>query len=187
MASLTSTDGLSELQRDIVATVRKFVDTEILPVATELDHSDTYPTEIVAGLKELGVFGLTISEEYGGLGESLLTYALVVEELARGWLGISGIVNTHFIVSYLIAAHGTAEQKQRYLPAMAAGDVRAALSMSEPRLGSDVAAIRTAARADGDDYVLSGQKMWLTNGASASVVAVLVRTSEDAEHPHRGL
>jgi alkylation response protein AidB-like acyl-CoA dehydrogenase len=184
---LTDTEGLSDLQRDILATVRDFVNAEVLPVATQLDHEDTYPEQIVARLKELGVFGLTISPEYGGLGESLLTYALVVEELARGWMSISGIVNTHFIVSYLIAAHGTEEQKRRYLPAMAAGDVRAALSMSEPGLGSDVAAIRTAARPDGDDYLLSGQKMWLTNGASSSLVAVLVRTSEEAARPHRGL
>jgi alkylation response protein AidB-like acyl-CoA dehydrogenase len=184
---LTDTEGLSDTQREILATVRAFVDAEVLPVAGELDREDRYPDKIVARLKELGVFGLTIGEEYGGLGESLLTYALVVEELARGWMSISGIVNTHFIVSYLIAAHGTDEQKQRYLPAMAAGDVRAALSMSEPGLGSDVAAIRTAARPDGDDYLLSGQKMWLTNGASSTVVAALVRTSEDAEHPHRGL
>ena len=184
---LTDTEGLSDLQRDILATVRDFVNAEVLPVATQLDHEDTYPDQIVARLKELGVFGLTIPEEYGGLGESLLTYALVVEELARGWMSISGIVNTHFIVSYLIAAHGTEEQKRRYLPAMAAGDVRAALSMSEPGLGSDVAAIRTAARPDGDDYLLSGQKMWLTNGASSHLVAVLVRTSEEAGRPHRGL
>jgi alkylation response protein AidB-like acyl-CoA dehydrogenase len=184
---LTDTEGLSETQREILATVRAFVNAEVLPVAGELDREDRYPDQIVARLKELGVFGLTIGEEYGGLGESLLTYALVVEELARGWMSISGIVNTHFIVSYLIAAHGTDEQKRRYLPAMAAGDVRAALSMSEPGLGSDVAAIRTAARPDGDDYLLSGQKMWLTNGASSSLVAVLVRTSEEAGRPHRGL
>src|ERR1700691_4523632 len=187
MASLTSTDDLTELQRDILAAVRTFVDTEILPVATELDHSDTYPTEIVAGLKELGVFGLTIAEEYGGLGESLLTYALVAEEIARGWMSISGIINTHFIVAYLIGKHGTDEQKASFLPRMATGEVRAAFSMSEPGLGSDVAAIRTAARPDGDDYVLHGQKMWLTNGASSNLVALLARTPEGAPKPHQNL
>src|ERR1700691_1755858 len=135
MASLTSTDDLTELQRDILAAVRTFVDTEILPVATELDHSDTYPTEIVAGLKELGVFGLTIAEEYGGLGEPLLTYALVAEEISRGWMSISGIINTHFIVSYLVGRHGTPEQKAAFLPGMGAGEIRAAFSMSEPELG----------------------------------------------------
>src|ERR1700755_1389514 len=172
---LTDTEGLSETQRDILATVRAFVDAEVLPVAGELDREDRYPDQIVARLKELGVFGLTIGAEYGGLGESLLTYALVVEELARGWMSISGIVNTHFIVSYLIAAHGTAEQKDFFLPRMATGEVRSALSMSEPDLGSDVAAIRTAARRDGDDYVISGQKMWLTHGSLSHLVALLVR------------
>ena len=111
MARLTETDGLTDVQRDIIGAVHEFVDTEILPVATELDHADDYPDQIVAGLKRLGVFGLCIAEEYGGLGESLLTYALVAEEIARGWMSISGIINTHFIVAYLIARHGTGEQK----------------------------------------------------------------------------
>jgi alkylation response protein AidB-like acyl-CoA dehydrogenase len=185
VARLTETDGLTDVQRDILSAVREFVDTEILPVATELDHADEYPDEIVAGLKRLGVFGLCIAEEYGGLGESLLTYALVAEEIARGWMSVSGIINTHFIVAYLIAQHGTGEQKTHFLPSMAAGETRAALSMSEPGLGSDVAAIRTAARRDGDDYVLSGQKMWLTNGASANLVALLARTDEGAARPNR--
>ena len=176
MRRLTDTDGLTEFQRDILRTVRDFVDAEVLPVASELDHADAYPDGIVTRLKELGVFGLTIDEQYGGLGESLLTYALVVEELARGWMSLSGIINTHFIVAYLIAAHGTQEQKDFFLPRMATGEIRSALSMSEPDLGSDVAAIRTAARRDGDDYVISGQKMWITNGATSSLVALLART-----------
>jgi alkylation response protein AidB-like acyl-CoA dehydrogenase len=176
MPRLTETDGLTDLQRDILRAVREFTDAEILPVASELDHSDTYPDQIVAGLRELGVFGLSIDPAYGGLGESLLTYALVAEEMARGWMSISGIINTHFIVAHLIARHGTAEQKTAFLPKMATGEIRAAFSMSEPGLGSDVAAIRTAARRDGDDYLISGQKMWLTNGASANLVALLART-----------
>jgi len=180
MRRLTETDGLTDLQRDILGAVREFVDAEIIPVASELDHSDTYPDQIVAGLRDLGVFGLTIGQEYGGLGESLLTYALVVEEIARGWMSISGIINTHFIVAYLIGRHGTAEQKASFLPRMATGELRAAFSMSEPGLGSDVAAIRTAARRDGDDYVISGQKMWLTNGASSQLVALLARSPEGA-------
>jgi alkylation response protein AidB-like acyl-CoA dehydrogenase len=176
MPRLTETDGLTDLQQDILRAVREFVDAEIIPVAAELDRSDTYPDQIVAGLRELGVFGLTIDPEYGGLGESLLTYALVAEEIARGWMSISGIINTHFIVAYLITRHGTAEQKASFLPKMATGEIRGAFSMSEPGLGSDVAAIRTTARRDGDDYVISGQKMWLTNGASANLVALLART-----------
>jgi alkylation response protein AidB-like acyl-CoA dehydrogenase len=187
MPRLIETEGLSELQRDILAAVREFVDSKIIPVANELDHSDTYPDQIVAGLRELGVFGLTIEERYGGLGESLLTYALVAEEIARGWISISGIINTHFIVAYLISRHGTDEQKDSFLPKMATGEIRAAFSMSEPDLGSDVAAIRTSARLDGADYVINGQKMWLTNGASANLIALLAKTPEGAARPHGNL
>jgi alkylation response protein AidB-like acyl-CoA dehydrogenase len=187
MPRLIETEELSELQRDILAAVREFVDSRIIPVANELDHSDTYPDQIVAGLRELGVFGLTIEERYGGLGEPLLTYALVAEEIARGWISISGIINTHFIVAYLISRHGTDEQKESFLPKMATGEIRAAFSMSEPDLGSDVAAIRTSARPDGADYVINGQKMWLTNGASANLIALLARTPEGAARPHGNL
>jgi len=184
---LIETDGLTDVQRDIVGAVREFVDDQILPVATALDHADEYPDQIVGGLKQLGVFGLAIAPRYGGLGESLLTYALVAEELARGWMSISGIINTHFIVAYLIAQHGTEEQKDYFLPRMATGEIRSALSMSEPGLGSDVAAIRTSARRDGAGYVITGQKMWLTNGASSNLVALLARTDEGADKPHRNL
>ena len=136
----------------------------------------------------MGIFGLMIPEEYGGLGESLLTYALVVEEIARGWMCVSGIINTHFIVAYLILQHGTEEQKQRYLPRMATGEVRGAFSMCEPGLGSDVAAIRTKAVRDGDEWVVTGQKMWLTNGGSANLVAVLVRTDlGESDSPYRNM
>jgi alkylation response protein AidB-like acyl-CoA dehydrogenase len=146
-------------------------------VATELEHRDEYPQEIVDGMKEMGIFGLMIPEEYGGLGESLLTYALCVEEIARGWMSVSGIINTHFIVAYMLLQHGTEEQKQHYLPKMATGEIRGAFSMSEPALGSDVAAIKTkAVKGEGDDWTINGQKMWLTNGGSSNLVAVLVRT-----------
>ena len=179
MKKLAETEGLTEIQVDIIAAIRDFVDKEILPVATELEHKDEYPTDIVNGLKELGVFGLMIPEEYGGLGESLLTYALVVEEIARGWMSVSGVINTHFIVAYMLMHHGTEQQKQYYLPRMATGEVRGAFSMSEPGCGSDVAAITSKAVKDGDDYLLTGQKMWLTNGGSSTLVAVLVRTDVD--------
>ena len=153
MGRLCQTDGLTDIQQEILKTVREFVDNEILPVATELEHRDEYPTEIVEGMKELGLFGLTIDEEYGGLGESLLTYALVVEEIARGWMSVSGIVNTHFIVAYMLMQHGTEEQKQHFLPRMATGEVRGAFSMSEPGCGSDVAAIKTKATPTDDRHV----------------------------------
>jgi alkylation response protein AidB-like acyl-CoA dehydrogenase len=187
MNRLTDTDGLTEFQRDILRAVREFVDDQILPAATELDHTDTYPAKIVAGLRDLGVFGLTIDPEYGGLGESLLTYALVVEELSRGWMSVSGIINTHFIVSYLLSAHGTDEQKAAFLPGMAAGEIRAAFSMSEPELGSDVAAIKTSGRRDGSDYVLTGRKMWLTNGSTSNLLLLLARTDEGGAKPHQNL
>ena len=146
MGRLCQTDGLTDDQQEILKAVRQFVEDKVIPVATELEHADEYPTEIVEGLKELGIFGLMIPEEYDGLGESLLTYALCVEEIARGWMSVSGVINTHFIVAYMLMRHGTEEQKQRYLPRMATGEVRGAFSMSEPGLGSDVAAVKTKAR-----------------------------------------
>src|SRR5436309_4033684 len=181
MAKLAQTAGLTDVQQEILATVRSFVDKEIIPHAQALEHSDTYPQDIVDGMKEMGLFGLTIDEEYGGLGESLLTYALVVEEIARGWMSVSGIINTHFIVAYLLSQHGTDEQKKELLPRMAAGDVRGSFSMSEPGTGSDVAAIKTKATKDGDDYIINGQKMWLTNGGTSSLLALLVKTDEGAD------
>jgi len=187
MARLARTEGLSEVQQEILAAVRAFVDKEILPVATELEHADEYPAEIVKGMAEMGLFGLMIPEEYGGVGESLLTYALVVEEIARGWMSVSGILNTHFIVAYMIKQHGTEEQQAHFLPRMAEGAVRAAFSMSEPALGSDVAAIKTRGVRDGGEFVLTGQKMWLTNGATSSLVALLARTDEGQQAPHRNL
>ena len=180
MGRLLQTEGLTEDQRDILAGIREFVDAEIIPVANELEHNDEYPKDIVDGLKELGVFGLMIPEEYGGLGQSLLTYALVVEEIARGWMSVSGVINTHFIVSHMVLHHGTEEQKQHYLPKMAEGEIRGAFSMSEPGCGSDVSAITSKAVPEGDDYILTGQKMWLTNGGSSNLVAVLVRTDNAA-------
>ena len=153
MARLAATEGLTEIQQEILATVRDFVDKEILPYATDLEHKDEFPEAIVEGMKEMGLFGLMIPEEYGGLGESLLTYALVVEEIARGWMSISGVINTHFIVAYMLLQHGTDEQKEKYLPRMATGEVRGAFSMSEPGLGSDVSAVSTkATKAEDGSY-----------------------------------
>ncbi|HZB20369.1 MAG TPA: acyl-CoA dehydrogenase family protein [Blastococcus sp.] len=188
MTRLAQTADLTDIQREILSTVRSFVDKEIIPHAQELEHGDIYPQEIVDGLKELGIFGLMIPEEYGGLGESLLTYALVVEEIARGWMSVSGVINTHFIVAYMIKQHGTPEQKEHYLPRMATGEVRGAFSMSEPGLGSDVAGIRTkAVKQDDGGYVIDGQKMWLTNGGSSTLVAALVRTELGAGKAHQNL
>ncbi|MGV1087063.1 MAG: acyl-CoA dehydrogenase family protein [Mycobacterium sp.] len=188
MTRLAQTLGLTEVQTEIIVAVRQFVDREIIPNASDLERADAYPQAIVDQMKQMGLFGLMIPVEYGGLGESLLTYALCVEELARGWMSVSGVINTHFIVAHLIRQHGTDEQKQRFLPRMATGETRGAFSMSEPELGSDVAAIRTRALRDaGGDYTITGQKMWLTNGASSTLVATLVRTDEGAERPHDNL
>jgi alkylation response protein AidB-like acyl-CoA dehydrogenase len=190
MGRLLHTDGLTEDQVELLKLVREFVDEQILPVATQLEHADEYPTEIVAGMKQMGIFGLMIPEEYGGLGESLLTYALTVEQIARGWMSVSGIINTHFIVAWMLLQHGTEEQKSRYLPRMATGEVRGAFSMSEPGCGSDVSGIKTRAVRDAEDadgWTINGQKMWLTNGASANLVAVLTRSDPDSPSPHKGM
>src|ERR671921_583957 len=139
-------------------------------------------------MKELGLFGITIPEEYGGLGLDLTTYAMVVEELSRGWISISGVINTHFIGSYLLMKYGTDEQKDKYLPRMATGEIRAAFSLSEPELGSDVAAIKTSAKkVDDTHYEINGQKMWVTNGLRSDLVFVLVKTDPEAEKAHRGM
>jgi alkylation response protein AidB-like acyl-CoA dehydrogenase len=187
MARLAQTPGLTDVQQEILSTVRRFVDKEIIPNAQELEHADAYPEEIVAGMAEMGLFGLTIPEEYGGLGASLLTYALVVEEIARGWMSVSGVINTHFIVAYLLTHHGTDDQRGRLLPRMATGELRGAFSMSEPDVGSDVAGISSRASEADDGFVVNGRKMWLTNGARAGLVATLVRDEVGGDGPHRNM
>jgi alkylation response protein AidB-like acyl-CoA dehydrogenase len=174
-------------QKAITEMVRQFADEQILPNAEKYDHEDSFPEPIVEQMKELGLFGTTIPEEYGGMGLDLTTYAMIVEELSRGWISISGIINTHFIGSYLLMKFGSEEQKQKYLPQMATGDLRAAFSLSEPELGSDVQAIKTAAKKDGDHYVINGQKMWVTNGLRAGLVFTLVKTDPDADPRHKGM
>src|ERR671911_140686 len=174
-------------QKAITEMVRQFVDNEILPVAEEFDHEDKFPEAIVEQMKELGLFGVTIPEEYGGMGLDLTTYAMIVEELSRGWISISGVVNTHFIGSYLLMKFGTDEQKEYFLPKMATGELRAAFSLSEPEVGSDVQGIKSTASKDGDAWVLNGQKMWVTNGLLSGVVFVLMKTDTKADPPHRGM
>ena len=187
MGRLCETEGLTDIQEEIIKSVRQFVETKIIPVANDLEHADEYPTEIIEGLKELGIFGLTIPEEFGGLGESILTYALCVEEIARGWMSVSGVINTHFIVAYMLMNHGTPAQKKKYLPLMATGEVRGAFSMSEPGLGSDVSAIKTKAAKTDDGYSITGQKMWLTNGGTSTLVALLVKTDEGADSVYKNM
>src|SRR3954453_1129185 len=175
-------------QKAITEIVRQFVDEQILPNAEHFDHEDEFPEAIVEQMKELGLFGVTIPEEYGGMGLDLTTYVMIVEELSRGWISISGVINTHFIGSYLLMKYGTDAQREKYLPRMATGEIRAAFSLSEPELGSDVAAIKTSAKkVDGDKYEINGQKMWVTNGLRSDLVFVLVKTDPDAEKAHRGM
>jgi alkylation response protein AidB-like acyl-CoA dehydrogenase len=178
---------LNDTQKAIVETVRDFVANEVVPVADEMEHRDEFPDAIVEKMKELGLFGLTVPEEYGGTGQSLTTYALTVVELARGWMSLSGILNTHFMGCYLINKFGTDEQRTKFLPKMSTGEWRAALAMSEPEAGSDVQSIRTKAIQDGDEYVVNGQKMWLTNGLRSSIVMTLVKTDPDADPAHKGM
>ncbi|TML90099.1 MAG: acyl-CoA dehydrogenase [Actinobacteria bacterium] len=167
-----------ELAAELVATVRAFVVKDVLPLASDLEHADEYPTELVAQMRALGLFGATIPVEHGGLGLDVATYARIVEELAAGWMSLTGILNTHMIAATLIARHGTADQRARWLPPMAAGDVRGALSLSEPDAGSDTKALRCKATPDGDEYVIDGTKMWVTNGERSGIVALAARTPE---------
>src|SRR3954464_536343 len=167
-------------QKAITEMVRQFVDEQIIPNAEHYDGADEYPEPIVEQMKELGLFGITVPEEYGGLGLDLTTYCMVVEELSRGWISISGVINTHFIGSYLLMKYGSDEQKEKYLPRMATGEIRAAFSLSEPELGSDVQAIKTSAKkVDDGTYEINGQKMWVTNGLMSGVGFVLVNNEKD--------
>ena len=175
-ASSTATDP--QVRQEIIDNVRRFVTREVIPQAAELERADEFPERIVRGMRDLGLFGVTIPEEYGGLGLDLLTYIGVIEELAAGWMSLTGIVNTHTMAATLILHHATDEQKQRWLPTMASGERRGALSLSEPDAGSDTRNISCRAELDGAEYVINGTKAWVTNGERASIVALAARTSE---------
>jgi alkylation response protein AidB-like acyl-CoA dehydrogenase len=163
---------------ELVAAVRSWVAKEVLPVASDLEHADEYPTALVDGMRAMGLFGATIPEEHGGLGLDTVTYARIVEELAFGWMSLTGVVNTHLICATLIRLHGTPEQRSSWLPQMASGSRRGALSLSEPDAGSDTRNIRCRAVRDGDEYVIDGTKMWVTNGERSGLVALAARTDE---------
>ncbi len=186
MAVATSSFEQTDEQKAITEMVRQFVDEQIIPHAEHYDSKDEYPEPIVEQMKELGLFGITVPEEYGGLGLDLTTYCMVVEELSRGWISISGVINTHFIGTYLLMKYGSEEQRQRFLPRMATGEIRAAFSLSEPELGSDVQAIKTSGRKVEDgSWEINGQKMWVTNGLMSDLVFVLVKTAE-VQPRHKG-
>jgi alkylation response protein AidB-like acyl-CoA dehydrogenase len=167
-----------DVRREIIETVRRFALREVIPVASVLEREDRYPDDIVEQMRDLGLFGVTIPESYGGLGLDLLTYVEVIEELAYGWMSLTGVVNTHTMAATLILHHGTEEQRQRWLPSLASGELRGALSLSEPDAGSDTRNVSCRAQRDGDEYRLNGTKAWVTNGERSGLVALAARTEE---------
>ncbi|MGY1714778.1 acyl-CoA dehydrogenase family protein [Geodermatophilus sp. SYSU D01106] len=171
----------------VVEVVRRFVDREVRPVVRELEHSDTYPEALIGRMRELGVFGLLVPEEHGGSDVSVPCFAAVTEELARGWMSLAGAMGGHTVVARLLLAHGTDEQRARYLPRMATGELRATMALTEPGGGSDLQAMRTTARPDGDEWVVTGSKTWITNARRSGLVALLCRTDPDARPAHRGI
>ncbi|ABL83570.1 MULTISPECIES: acyl-CoA dehydrogenase family protein [unclassified Nocardioides] len=178
---------LDEDQREFKSLLRTFVDKEIVPVARDWEQSGRYPTEIVDGMKAMGLFGITVPEEYGGLDLDPVAFALVFEEIARGWMGIAGILGSHSLACRLIAMHGTEEQRQMYLPDLATGARRTGIGLTEADAGTDLQGIRTTARLDGDHYVVNGAKMWITNARYADPLPVLVKTDPSASPAHRGM
>ncbi|WP_030778992.1 acyl-CoA dehydrogenase family protein [Streptomyces sp. NRRL S-920] len=180
-------DILSDDERLVVGTVHAFVDKEVRPVAREFEHSDTYPEALIEGMKRLGVFGLAVPEQYGGTPVSTPCYVLVTEELARGWMSLAGAMGGHTVVAKLLLHYGTEEQKRRYLPRMATGELRATMALTEPGGGSDLQAMRTVARRDGDGYVVDGAKMWITNARRSGLIALLCKTDPDARPAHHGM
>ena len=178
---------LTEAQRGIVTTIRDFVQREVMPVATKMEHADEYPFDLVERMKELGLLGAIVPEEYGGLGLDTTTYALIIEEICRGWMSLTGVLNSHIIMAYMVAADGTPEQKERFLPLMATGEKRGGICITEPNAGSDVQAIQTRAVRDGDEYVVNGTKTLITNGRHGNTFALVVKTDPKAEPAHRGI
>ncbi|WP_086710123.1 acyl-CoA dehydrogenase family protein [Streptomyces antimycoticus] len=184
---MSTLDIVSEDERFIVRTVRDFVDNDVKPVVRELEHNNTYPEALIERMKQLGVFGLAIPEEYGGTPVSTPCYVLITEELARGWMSLAGAMGGHTVVSTLLLRFGTEEQKRRYLPKMATGEIRATMALTEPGGGSDLQAMRTVASKDADGYVVDGSKTWITNSRRSGLIALLCKTDPDATPAHRGI
>jgi len=186
---MSTLDTLSEDERFVVRTVHDFVDKEVKPVVNELEHANTYPEALVEKMKQLGIFGLAIPEEYGGNAVSTPCYVLVTEELARGWMSLAGAMGGHTVVAKLLLLFGTEEQKRTYLPRMATGEVRATMALTEPGGGSDLQAMRTVARKaeDGSGYVVGGSKTWITNSRRSQLIALLCKTDPEAVPAHRGM
>ncbi|MEU5208700.1 acyl-CoA dehydrogenase family protein [Streptomyces sp. NPDC020742] len=184
---MSTLDILSDDERSIVRTVREFVDRDVKPVVRELERTDTYPEALIDRMKQLGVFGLAVPEEYGGTPVSLPCYVLVTEELARGWMSLAGAMGGHTVVATLLRRFGTEEQRRRHLPRMATGEIRATTALTEPDGGSDLQALRTVARKDEDGYLINGAKTWITNSRRSQLIALLCKTDPDARPAHRGI
>jgi alkylation response protein AidB-like acyl-CoA dehydrogenase len=183
MVNITST----ETRNQIITMVREFVKRDVEPIANQYDDEDIYPAELVDKMAEMGLFGITLPEEYGGMGLDYTTFAMIFEELSKGWMSVSGVLGTHHILAYMLYAYGTDEQKQRMLPRMATGEIRAGLALTEESGGSDIQAIQTRATKDGEEYVINGRKMFISNGMYGNAFAVLTKTDPDADPPHRGM
>ena len=179
--------GLSAEEQAVVDVVHDFVDRDVRPVVRELEHANEYPEALIETMKRLGIFGLAIPEEYGGFRVSMPCYALVTEELARGWMSLAGAMGGHTVVAKLLLAFGTEEQRARYLPRMATGEVRATMALTEPGGGSDLQAMTTVARRDGDRYVVNGAKTWISNARRSQLIALLCKTDPHATPAHRGV
>ncbi|MET7511682.1 acyl-CoA dehydrogenase family protein [Streptomyces albidoflavus] len=184
---MSTLDTLSDDEQFVVKTVRDFVDKEVKPVVQELEHSDTYPEALIEQMKRLGIYGLAVPEEYGGNAVSMPCYVLVTEELSRGWMSLAGAMGSHTVVAKLLVHFGTEEQKRRYLPRMATGEVRATMALTEPGGGSDLQAMRTVARKDAEGYLVNGSKTWITNSRRAQLIALLCKTDPEADPAHRGI
>ncbi|UKJ77924.1 acyl-CoA dehydrogenase family protein [Azospirillum brasilense] len=189
---MSDTNTMTDAERDeqerlILDSVDRFLDRHVRPVALKLEHDDTYPDEIVERMKELGLFGATIPEEYGGLGLRPSTYAKMIERISSVWMSLSGIINSHLIMAFIVTKTGTEEQKAAFLPRFATGELRGGLALTEPDCGTDLQAIRTVAKRDGDDYVINGSKTWITNGIQGSCFALLVKTDPTAQPRHKGM
>ena len=182
-----TTGATAEVRGQIVNMVRDFVRREVRPIADRYDNEDIYPHELVGPMREMGLFGITIPEEYGGMGLDYTTFAMIFEELSKGWMSVSGIIGTHHVLAHVVATGGTEEQKQRFLPRLASGEIRGGLALTEPDAGSDVQGIRTTAVKDGEEYVLNGSKMFITNAEHGNAFAVLAKTDTAAEPAYRGI
>ena len=181
------TEGLPAESKAVVDLVARFVDEQVIPVASELERTDTYPVELIDGMKQLGVFGLVVPEPYGETSVSTACFAAVTEEFARGWMSLAGAFGGHSVVARLLVEFGTDEQKERYLPRLATGELRATMALTEPEGGSDLQALRTVARSDGDGYIVDGTKTWISNAEHAGLTALLCKTDPTAEPAHRGI